>query len=72
MPRRSPFTVACCGTRLPLRGVWRSILRVMRFFVAFPTATGAVAAAAHGQRALASGPIAVRMGLLYGNPDRGR
>ena len=38
------------------------------FFVAFPTATGAVAAAAHGQRALASGPIAVRMGLHTGTP----
>src|SRR3954452_11484319 len=38
------------------------------FFVAFPTATGAVAAAASGQRALASGPIAVRMGLHTGTP----
>lgn len=38
------------------------------FFVAFPTATGAVAATAHGQRALASGPIAVRMGLHTGTP----
>ena len=38
------------------------------FFVAFPTATGAVAAAASGQRALASGQITVRMGLHTGTP----
>src|SRR3954466_6509485 len=38
------------------------------FFVAFPTATGAVASAGVGQRALASGPIAVRMGLHTGTP----
>src|SRR3954454_23598659 len=38
------------------------------FFVAFPTATGAVASATVGQRALASGPIAVRMGLHTGTP----
>ena len=38
------------------------------FFVAFPTATGAVAAAVAGQEALASGPIAVRMGLHTGAP----
>jgi predicted ATPase/class 3 adenylate cyclase len=38
------------------------------FFVAFPTATGAAAAARSGQQALASGPIAVRMGLHTGTP----
>src|SRR3954466_9459428 len=38
------------------------------FFVAFPTATGAAASAGVGQRALASGPIAVRMGLHTGAP----
>ena len=38
------------------------------FFVAFPTAAGAVAAAAHGQRALAAGPVTVRMGLHTGAP----
>lgn len=38
------------------------------FFVAFPTATGAVAAAGTGQRVLASGPITVRMGLHTGTP----
>ncbi len=38
------------------------------FFVAFPTATGAAAASIAGQRALASGPIAVRMGLHTGTP----
>ena len=42
------------------------------FFVAFPTAAGAAASARVGQRALASGPIAVRMGPSHGNPDRGR
>ena len=36
------------------------------FFVAFPTAAGAAASARVGQRALASGPIAVRMGLHTG------
>src|SRR4026208_68875 len=38
------------------------------FFVAFPTATGAAASARAGQRALAPGPIAVRMGLHTGTP----
>ena len=38
------------------------------FFVAFPTAAGAVAAADAGQRALAPGPITVRMGLHTGAP----
>ena len=38
------------------------------FFVAFPTAAGAVAAAAAGQQALAAGPITVRMGLHTGTP----
>ncbi|MBA2360337.1 MAG: adenylate/guanylate cyclase domain-containing protein [Actinobacteria bacterium] len=36
------------------------------FFVAFPTAAGAAGSARVGQRALASGPIAVRMGLHTG------
>ena len=39
------------------------------FFVAFPTAPGAVAAAAVGQEALAEGPITVRMGLHTGTPS---
>src|SRR5436305_14548547 len=38
------------------------------FFIAFPTAAGAAASARVGQRALASGPIAVRMGLHTGSP----
>jgi len=38
------------------------------FFVAFPSAPGALAAAAEGQRALGSGPIRVRMGLHTGTP----
>src|SRR4051812_48708558 len=38
------------------------------FFVAFPTAAGAVAAAASRQRALASGAIAGRVGLHTGTP----
>jgi len=38
------------------------------FFVAFPTAPGALAAAAEARQQLASGPIAVRMGLHTGTP----
>ena len=38
------------------------------FFVAFARASSAVAAAADGQRALAVGPIRVRMGLRTGEP----
>ncbi len=38
------------------------------FFVAFGRASDAVAAAAEGQRALADGPIRVRMGLHTGEP----
>jgi predicted ATPase len=38
------------------------------FFVAFGRASDAVAAAADGQRALADGPIRVRMGLHTGEP----
>jgi predicted ATPase/class 3 adenylate cyclase len=38
------------------------------FFVAFPTAEGAVAAAAEAQTALATGPVLVRMGLHTGTP----
>jgi predicted ATPase/class 3 adenylate cyclase len=40
------------------------------FFVAFTRARDAVAAAAGGQRALASGPIRVRMGIHTGEPLR--
>jgi class 3 adenylate cyclase len=38
------------------------------FFVAFARASDAVAAASEGQRALADGPIRVRMGLHTGEP----
>jgi predicted ATPase len=38
------------------------------FFVAFPRAREAIAAAAEAQRALAAGPIRVRMGLHTGEP----
>ena len=38
------------------------------FFYVFPTAPGALQAAAQGQRALSSGPISVRMGLHTGTP----
>ena len=38
------------------------------FFIAFPTATGAAAAARSAQEALAAGPISVRMGLHTGTP----
>jgi predicted ATPase/class 3 adenylate cyclase len=40
------------------------------FFIAFTRARDAVAAAAGGQRALASGPIRVRMGIHTGEPLR--
>ena len=39
------------------------------FFVAFPTAAGAVEAACSGQQALEPGPISVRMGLHTGTPS---
>lgn len=38
------------------------------FFVAFPSATGALAAARDGQDALASGEVRVRMGMHTGEP----
>ncbi len=38
------------------------------FFVAFPTAPGALRAAADAQRALGDGPIRVRMGIHTGTP----
>jgi predicted ATPase len=38
------------------------------FFVVFPSATDAVAAAAEAQRSLAAGPVRVRMGLHTGEP----
>ncbi len=38
------------------------------FFVAFPTAEGAAAAAVAARRALESGPISIRMGLHTGTP----
>ena len=38
------------------------------FFLAFPTAPGALAAAAEGQRGLDAGPIRVRMGIHTGTP----
>ena len=40
------------------------------FFVAFERAKDALAAAAEGQRALASGPVRVRMGVFTGEPIR--
>jgi predicted ATPase/class 3 adenylate cyclase len=41
------------------------------FFVAFPTAPGALAAAADALAGLASGPIRVRMGIHTGTPHMG-
>ena len=41
------------------------------FFVAFPTAPGAIASARDGQAFLESGPIRVRMGLHTGTPTVG-
>jgi class 3 adenylate cyclase len=42
------------------------------FFLAFPTAPGALAAAGEMTQALASGPIRVRVGLHTGTPPRHR
>jgi predicted ATPase len=39
------------------------------FFIAFSTAPAAVAAASEAQRALAAGPISVRMGIHTGTPN---
>ena len=39
------------------------------FFVAFPTATGALAAAAAATEGLAAGPIRVRIGIHTGTPE---
>jgi predicted ATPase/class 3 adenylate cyclase len=41
------------------------------FFVAFPTAPGALSAASEAVRGLASGPIRVRMGIHTGTPHLG-
>src|SRR5438445_11036502 len=41
------------------------------FFVAFPTAPGALAAAAEALEGLATGPIRVRMGIHTGTPHLG-
>ncbi|MEX0630251.1 MAG: adenylate/guanylate cyclase domain-containing protein [Chloroflexota bacterium] len=40
------------------------------FFIAFPTADGALAAAAAAREALAGGPLRVRMGIHTGTPHR--
>jgi len=42
------------------------------FFVAFPTAPGAIEAASAGTSALAAGPIRVRMGIHTGTPHLGK
>src|SRR3989304_9250469 len=41
------------------------------FFVAFPTAPGAITAARAGQESLAAGPIRVRVGIHTGAPHPG-
>ena len=41
------------------------------FFVAFPTAPGALGAAAEALEGLGQGPIRVRMGIHTGTPDLG-
>jgi predicted ATPase len=62
--------------RRALRGAWRLHAGVEvdtqgdAFFVAFERASDAVAAAAEAQRALASGPVRVRIGLHTGEPSR--
>jgi predicted ATPase len=47
---------------------WRSTRRATRSSVAFPTAPGALAAAAAAHKALVAGPIRVRVGIHTGTP----
>jgi predicted ATPase/class 3 adenylate cyclase len=68
------YSVALAGHRCALRAAFVAHGGVEvdtqgdAFFVAFPTASGAVAAAIAGQGALEAGPITVRMGLHTGTP----
>ena len=68
------YAAALADHRSDLRGVFAAQGGVEvdtqgdAFFVVFPTAPGAVAAANAGQQALESGPITVRMGLHTGTP----
>ena len=70
------YAAALAEHRRVLREAWRPHGGVEvdtqgdAFFVAFPRASDAVAAALDGQRALESGPIRVRMGLHTGEPLR--
>jgi predicted ATPase len=68
---------ALAGHRRALREAWERHEGVEvdtqgdAFFVAFARATDAVAAALDAQRALADGPVRVRMGLHTGEPTHG-
>ena len=63
---RSQSTGACSATRSPRNGGVEVDTQGDAFFVAFPTAPGALAAAREAQEALATGPC-VRMGLHTGS-----
>ena len=71
------FAEALAEHRRILRGAFRAQGGVEvdtqgdAFFVAFPTAPGALAAAAAARNELASGPIRVRMGIHTGDPHLG-
>ena len=60
---RAVIRDACCGN-----GGVEMDTQGDAFFVAFPTAPGAVAAAAQALEGLARGPIRVRMGIHTGTP----
>ena len=69
-PTCSPSTTACCEPSGGSMTGSRSTRQGDAFFVAFARASDAVAAAADAQRALAGGPVRVRMGLHTGEPRR--
>ena len=72
--RAEPYAEALAEHRRILRAAFRAHGGVEvdaqgdAFFVAFPTATGAVRAAAEGLEGLGPGPIRVRMGIHTGTP----
>ena len=67
-PTRSPSTGASCAPRSRAHGGVEVDTQGDAFFVAFPTAPGALAAAAAATEELAAGPIRVRMGIHSGTP----
>ena len=66
--RRSPSTVGCIREACAAEGGVEVDTQGDAFFFAFPTAPGALAAAAALTESLAPGPIHVRVGLHTGTP----